>query len=205
MITEPITIKPISLHEWLPDRCLNGSKPFNPAAERPQFGCPSLNYFKRNNRDTLEQLYQLALGKYGCCGFIAWVNNQIVGYHNFFSSELAQKIKFYGFGMEPNSSPKTLIHNCLTVVKGDYLRKRIGSKLVKESLNWAKMHGWERFEVHLVLPDCEKGWQSDQKSCVTFWERFGFNIYKEYEADNDTQKYYGVTKRYSMYLTFDKK
>ncbi|HUX94170.1 MAG TPA: hypothetical protein VMV47_00445, partial [Bacteroidales bacterium] len=93
--------------------------------------------------------------------------------------------------------------NCLTIVKGDYLRKGISSRLVKESIYWAKTNDWKRFEVHLVLPDCEKGWQSDQKSCLSFWQRFGFNIFKEYDADKETEQYYGVTKRYSLYLPLD--
>jgi hypothetical protein len=55
----------------------------------------------------------------------------------------------------------------------------------------------------LVLPDCEKGWQSDQKSCLSFWERFGFKIFKEYEADKGTKQFYGVSRRYSIYLPLD--
>ena len=84
-----------------------------------------------------------------------------------------------------------------------HLRKGISSRLVKESIDWARINDWKRFEVHLVLPDCEKGWQSDQKSCLSFWQRFGFKIFKEYDADKETEQYYGVTKRYSIYLPLD--
>jgi GNAT superfamily N-acetyltransferase len=105
----------------------------------------------------------MTIDKYGGCGFVAWDKGKIIAYHNFFPMEIAQKIKFYGHGFGSPQPDKTLVHNCLTIVKGDYLRKGIASRLVKESINWAKTNDWKRFEVHLVLPDCAKGWQSDQK------------------------------------------
>jgi len=203
MIIDTIIIKPIQLNEWLPDRCLNGSEPFDPTSHLPEAGCPSINFSIKNNREDLEQLYQLAINKYGGCGFIAWENNKIIAYHNFFPSEIAQKIKFYGYGSDSEQHNKTLIHNCLTIVKGNYLQKGICSHLIKTSIDWAKINGWERIEIHRVLPDCEKGWQSDQKSCLTFWERFGFRVFKEYNVDEETERYYGITKNYSMYLTLD--
>jgi GNAT superfamily N-acetyltransferase len=198
-----IAIKPIKPEEWLPDRCLNGSEPFDPNAHIPEAGCPSINYTNKNNRETLEQLYRNTINKYGGCGFIAWEEEKIIAFHNFFPLEIAQRIKFYGCGSEKAQSVRTLVHNCLSIVKGDYLRKGIATRLVKESINWAQMNNWKRFEVHMVLPDCEKGWQSDQKSCRTFWERLGFSIYKEYDAGKDAEQFYGVTKLYSMYLPLD--
>jgi len=203
MNIDTIKIKPIRLYEWLPDRCLNGLEPFDPNFHLPESGCSSINYFQKSNRETLEQLYQMTIDKYGGCGFVAWDKDKIIAYHNFFPLELAQKVKFYGYGFDSLQPDKTLVHNCLTIVKGDYLRKGISSRLVKESIYWAKTNNWKRFEVHLVLPDCEKGWQSDQKSCLSFWQRFGFNIFKEYDADKETEQYYGVTKRYSLYLPLD--
>lgn len=205
MIPDTITIKPIRLDEWLPDRCLNGLEPFDPNSHLPESGCPSINYSQKNNGETLEQLYRLTINKYGGCGFVAWDRDKIIAYHNFFPLEIAQRIKFYGYGFDSIQFGKILIHNCLTIVKGDYLRKGIASRLVKESIDWARTNDWKRFEVHLVLPDCEKGWQSDQKSCVSFWERYGFRTFKEYGADKETERFYGVTKRYSMYLSLDDK
>jgi GNAT superfamily N-acetyltransferase len=203
MILDTIKIKPIKLNEWLPDRCLNGFEPFDPKSYSPEPGCPSLNYFQKNNRESLEQIYRLTINKYGGCGFVAWDNDKIIAYHNFFPSEIAQKIRFYGYGFDSFKSDKILIHNCLTIVKGDYLRKGISSQLVKASIEWARKNDWKRFEVHLVLPDCKLGWQSDQKSCLSFWERFGFRIFKEYDADRETKQFYEVTKRYSLYLSLD--
>ncbi|MCK9207067.1 MAG: GNAT family N-acetyltransferase [Salinivirgaceae bacterium] len=203
MIADSITIRPIRVDEWLPDRCLNGLGPFDPNYHLPESGCPSINYSQKSNRKTLEQLYQLTIDKYGGCGFVAWDKDKIIAYHNFFPLEIAQKNKFYGYGFDSLQLDNTLIHNCLTIVKGDYLRKGISSRLVKESINWARVNNWKRFEVHLVLPDCEKGWQSDQKSCLPFWKKFGFKIFKEYDADKATKQFYGVTKRYSMYLSLD--
>ncbi|MGD8778383.1 MAG: GNAT family N-acetyltransferase [Ignavibacteria bacterium] len=198
-----IKIKPISLDEWLPDRCLNGFEPFDPNSYLPESGCPSLNYSQKNNRETLEQLYKSTIDKYGGCGFVAWDNNKIIAYHNFFPLEVAKQIKFYGYGIDSVRPDNILIHNCLTIVKGDYLRKGISSRLVKNSIDWARKNNWKRFEVHSVLPDCEKGWQSDQKSCLSFWKRFGFKTFKEYDADKETEQYYGVTKRFSIYLPLD--
>jgi len=203
MIADSIVIKPISPDEWLPDRCLNGIEPFDPNCHPPESGCPGINYYKKNNRETLEQLYQLTISKYGGCGFIAWEKEKIIAYHNFFPSAIAQKNKFYGHGFDSGQFSETLIHSCLTIVKGDYLRNGISSRLVRESVDWARANNWKRFEVHLVLPDCEKGWLSDQKSCLSFWERFGFRIFKEYAADKETERFYGVTKRYSVYLSLD--
>jgi GNAT superfamily N-acetyltransferase len=205
LILDTIIIKPIRLDEWLPDRCLNGIEPFDPKINLPETGCPSLNYSQKNTRETLEQLYRLTINKYGGCGFVAREKEKVIAYHNFFPLEIAQKIKFYGCGSDQVQPVRTLVHNCLTIVKGDYLRKGIASSLVKESINWARMNVWKRFEVHLVLPDCEKGWQSDQKSCSTFWERLGFRIYKEYDAGKDAEQFYGVTKLYSMCLSLDEK
>jgi len=205
MIPDTIIIKPIRLDEWLPDRCLKGLAPFDPKSHLPESGCPSINYSQKNNRETLEQLYHLTINKYSGCGFVAWNEDKIIAYHNFFPLEIAQRIRFYGYGLDSIHPDKILIHNCLTIVKGDYLRKGISGRLVKESIDWARTNDWKRFEVHLVLPDCEKGWQSDQKSCLSFWERFGFRIFKEYDADKETERFYGVTKRYSMYLPLDNK
>jgi GNAT superfamily N-acetyltransferase len=205
MIVDTIKIKPIKLDEWLPDRCLNGLEPFDPNSHLPESGCPSINYFLKNNRETLFQLYELTIDKYGGCGFIAWDNDKIIAYHNFFPAEIAQRIRFYGYGFDAIQPDRILIHNCLTIVKGDYLRKGISSRLVKESIDWARTNDWRRFEVHLVLPDCEKGWQSDQKSCLSFWEQSGFRIFKEYDADDVTKQLYGVAKRYSVYLPLEDK
>lgn len=201
---DTIKIKPIKLDEWLPDRCLTGLEPFDSNTHLPESGCSSLNYFQKNNREILVQLYQLTIKKYGGCGFIAWENDKIVAYHNFFPMAIARQIKFYGYGFDLVQADETLIHNCLTIVKGDYLRKGICSHLVKASIDWARTNDWKRFEVHLVLPDCELGWQSNQKSCLSFWEKFGFRIFKEYDADMGTIQFYGVTKRYSMYLSLEK-
>lgn len=203
MIAESITIRPIRMDEWLPDRCLNGSEPFDPNSYAPGIGCPGINYFQKGNRETLKQLYQQTINKYGGCGFVAWHKDKIIAYHNFFPQEIAQKVKFYGYGFETSQPVNALVHNCLTIVKGDYLRKGIASRLVRASINWANTNHWKRFEVHLVLPDCEKGWLADQKSCLSFWKRFGFKIFKEYGADKATKQFYGVTKRYSMFLSLD--
>jgi GNAT superfamily N-acetyltransferase len=201
MTIDSITIRPIRIDEWLPDRCLNSLEPFDPKSHLPEAGCPGINYSRENNRKKLEQLYRLTIAKYGGCGFVAWDKDKVIAYHNFFPLRVAQKIKFYGCGLDSPLPDKTLIHNCLTIVKGDYLRKGISSRLVKESINWASENNWKRFEVHLVLPDCEKGWQSDQKSCLSFWRKSGFKILKEYDADKATKEFYGVTKRYTMFLS----
>lgn len=203
MIPDTIIVKPIRPEEWLPDRCLHGSEAFDPACNEPAAGCPNFNYGKQNTRRLLEQLYQSAISEYGGCGFIAWEKEKIIAYHNFFPAGIAQKVKFYGWGDDPTTPPGTLIHHCLTIVRGDYRRKGICRRLVNESIKWAMSANWKRFEVHSVLPDCEKGWLSDQKSCISFWKQLGFREFREYDADKETELFYGVKKRYSLYLPLD--
>ncbi len=198
-----ITIKPIRTDEWLPDRCLNGTEPFDPKVHMPAPGCPGMNYFRKMDRKALEQLYEHTISKYGGCGFIAWDAGKVIAYHNFFPFDIAREMKFFGCGEKTAEPDRTLVHNCLTIINGDYSRKGICRSLVKESVGWAKINGWKKFEVHMVLPDCERGWQSDQKSCLSFWQKFGFEISSEYEADNETRQFYSVTKRYSMLLSLD--
>ena len=204
MITDNISIRPINPGEWLPDRCLIGLEPFDPKTNIPEPGCPAINYAQTGNRQTLEKIYKLTINKYGGCGFVAWANEKIIGYHNFFPFEIMKEFNFYGRGFGCREGDRILIHNCLTIVKSDHLRKGIASRLVSASINWAAENKWLRFEVHMVLPDCEKGWKNDQKSCLSFWEKFGFKIFKEYDADEATKQFYGVTKRYSVYLSLDR-
>ena len=204
MISDFITIRPISADEWLPDRCLNGIGAFDPNSNLPEPGCPGLSYTNKYNREGLAQLYRKTIDKYGGCRFVAWDKDKVVAYHNFFPLEVAQKLKFYGYGFGLRQRNKTLIHNCLTIVKGSYLHKGISSQLVRHSINWARENNWERFEVHFVLLDCDLVWQYDQKSCLSFWKKFGFEIFDEYEADEAAKQFYGIPKRYSMYLSLDK-
>lgn len=134
---------------------------------------------------------------------MTWEGDNVIAYHNFFPREMAQEIKFFGWGTEEDTHEKTLVHNCLTMVRGRYFRKGICSSLVKHSLEWAKQNGWKRFEVHLVLPDCEKGWQGEQKTCRTFWEKLRFQVYRSQEADEETRRIFEVDTRYSMFITFN--
>ncbi|QQO07708.1 GNAT family N-acetyltransferase [Breznakiella homolactica] len=194
------TIKPITLDGWLPDRCLSGQEPFDPVSCPPEAGCPGINYSIKHNRETLERLYRSAIETYGGCGFITWERDRVIACHTFFPLQMAKDIKFYGHGSGADSSGRVLVHNCLTAVGGDYARKGIGSRLVTASLDWAKANGWDRFEVHRVLPASEKGWRADQKSCLPFWERFGFRVFREYEAEPEAEAYYGVKKQYSLCL-----
>jgi len=205
MNIDKVSIRPIKPNEWLPDRCLKFSEQFDPKSYLPESGSTSLNNHLNLSREDLLNLYHLSIKKYGGCGFVAWDKDKVIAYHNFFPAEMAQNVRFYGYGVESYQYEATLIHNCLTIVKGDYLRRGISSRLVNESICWAKANGWKRFEVHLTLPDCEKAWQADQKSCLSFWKQFGFRIYKEHDADEKTAGFYGVSKRYSMYLQLDRK
>ena len=197
-------IRPISAAEWLPDRCLGGGEPFDPRASEPQPGCSSLDWFyTHGSRKKLEALYREALQEYGGCGFVTWEGEKVVAYHNFFPREMARRIKFYGWGADGDVHPQTLVHNCLTMVRNRYFRKGICSALVRRSLQWATEQGWKRFEVHLVLPDFEKGWQGEQKTCRTFWEKLGFRVYRSQDADEETRRIFGVDERYSMFLTLN--
>lgn len=194
-----LDIRPISLDEWLPDRCLGGGIPLDPKDLFAEAGCSSLNWFYTYGiREKLVKIYREAIEEYGGCGFVAWLNNKIVGYHNFFPREMARKIKFFGWGKQEDASPYTLVHNCVTHIRGGYSRKKIGTRLVKHSLSWGKQNGWKRFEVHLVLPDIEDGYRNEQKSCRTFWEKLGLTVFRTEPASERTRNCYSVDVRYSM-------
>lgn len=219
-----LDIRPIAMDEWLPDRCLGGGKPIDPTKLTLQAGCSSLCWFytatalgisreeslnrpldeitKKANREPacrnmLVDLYRETIEKHGGCGFVAWLEGKILGYHTFFPRDIARRIRFFGWGEDNDNSIRTLTHNCITHVRGDYSRKKIGTRLARVSLAWAKDNGWERFEVHLVLPDVEDGYRNEQKSCRTFWEKLGLTVYRTKE-DEETQKNYGVPVRHSM-------
>lgn len=225
-----LVIRPIAMDEWLPDRCLGGGKPIDPTTLKPEAGCSSLCWFytatamglsrqeavarppeelktqasrHKPCRDMLEDLYREAIEDHGGCGFVAWLDGKIVGYHNFFPREIARKIRFFGWGHPEDTQPKTLVHNCVTHVRGPYSRKHVATRLIQQSICWAAENGWQRFEVHLVLPDCEEGWQGEQKGCTTFWEKLGFEVYRSEPADDETKRIFGVDTRYSMFLTLN--
>lgn len=196
-------IEPIGMDTWLPDRCMP-PEPFDPDAVSTGEGCPSLAGTRTvTGRNGLLSLYREVLKNTGCCGFIARDGIRIVGYNNFFPLEIAQKVRFYGWGdgiRRPADQP-TLVHHCISLVRDTrYRRKRIGTALVTHSLNWAASNGWRRFEVHLVLPDTPGGFTHEQKSCRSFWQRFGFHVFREGKAGPETRELYGVDTRYSMAL-----
>ncbi len=198
-------IRPISSDEWLPDRCLGGGKPFDPKANQSESGCTSLDeFYTHGSREKLEGIYRKTIEQFGGCGFVTWEGDKVVAYHNFFPREMAQETRFFGWGAEEDTFPKTLVHNCLTMVRDGYFRKGICSSLVEHSLKWAKENGWKRFEVHLVLPDCENGWQGEQKTCRSFWEKLDFQVYRTQEANEDTRRIYGVDMRFSMFINLNK-
>ena len=170
-------IRPISMDEWLPDRCLGGGRAMPvPAGAEP--GCTSLcDFYTHGSREKLVALYAEVLSNYGGCGFVAWEGDKIIAYHNFFPHEIARRVRFYGWGGSEEDRPHTLVHNCITLVRGPYHRKGIASNLIRHSLAWGGDNGWKRFEVHLVRPDHVEFWGGEQKSCVAFWEKLGFRIF----------------------------
>ncbi|MBN1997940.1 GNAT family N-acetyltransferase [candidate division KSB1 bacterium] len=196
-------IRSISLDEWLPDRCMPAGDPFDPTALIPEHGCGSLaahcQKFAPGDRRLLEGLYRDVLDRYGCCGFVAWYEGKIVGYNNFFPREIAKDIRFYGWGTDEDIASNTLVHNCISILRNDNFRRRgIGTNLMLHSLRWGKSQGWERMEVHLVLPNIASGFANEQKSGQAFWEKLGFSVFRSEEANSATKEIYGVNERYSM-------
>lgn len=199
-------IRPIRAGEWLPDRCMPSGEPLDPKTVTREAGCSSLNsFYTKGSREKLETLYRKVLDCTGCCGFVAWIGGRIVGYNNFFPREVAQDIEFYGWGRQEDDTSSTLVHNCISIIRNaDYRRKRIGTSLIACSLDWAKQNGWKRFEVHLVLPDIPAGFENEQKSCQTFWEKFGFEVFRSEESSVETKNAYEVDVRHSMALDLDR-
>lgn len=196
----PIEIRAIALDQWLPDRCLAYSGPVEPGSLEDQGGCPSLSGpYTRGDRRLLVALYREVLEEYGCCGFVAWDGTAVVAYNNFFPDVMAARIKFYGWGGREHSALGTLVHNCLSMVRSPvYRRQGIGSSLIRRSLDWAGAAGWQRFEVHHVLPDAEIAYESDQKSCYTFWRKLDFDIVDTSAAPAAVQQAYGLAHLYTM-------
>ncbi|MBM4046310.1 MAG: GNAT family N-acetyltransferase [Planctomycetes bacterium] len=173
-------VRPIAVDEWLPDGCIAHGPPIDPATDKPGSGCDSLQRYTRGSRERLIEMYRQVLAEVGCCGFVAWVQGRVVGYNNFFPRDWARAIRFYGWGGEEDTSPGTLVHNCISMkVAPAYRRKGIGSSLIRHSLRWGKEHGWRRFEVHLVTPDSPEHFAGEQKSCVTFWRKLGFEVLRQ--------------------------
>ena len=190
-------IRPIRMDEWLPDRCMRPAVPIDPKTVAPEHGCPSLTAYCEKlapgSREKLEMLYRGVLDRFGCCGFVAWVGDRVVGYNNFFPREVAQDIRFYGWGTEEDTEPSTLIHNCISILNNPkFLRKGIGTNLMQRSLSWAKANGWKWFEVHQIFPDHPEHWPGEQKSCPTFWKKLGFEVFRS-EVD------FGLVKRYARW------
>lgn len=172
----------------------------------PQCGCPGLLFGdpRIQNRTDFEEFYQDVLNHFGCCGFIAWERDRVIGYTNFFPHVIAQKMKFYGWGEMEGEQPDTLVHHCISLVQcSRYRRKGIGTSLIRYSLEWAQNHNWRRYEVHRVLPDTDAGIANEQKSVLSFWRKFGFSIIREEEADEETKKWYGADKRFSLAVDID--
>lgn len=196
-----LEIKPIRLDEWLPDRCLVRDEPFDPTENEPQAGCGSFDrFYTHGDRIKLENIYKEAIDSHGGCGFVVWEGRKVVAYHTFFPREMARRIKFFGWGTEEDTIPQTILHNCITSIRGRYRRNGIGSSLIKSSLKWCKEQGWKRFEVHLVLPDCAEGWKGEQKTCRTFWDRLGLKVLRTEDADEETRSFFRVDNRYSMFV-----
>jgi GNAT superfamily N-acetyltransferase len=195
-----IEIRAIALDQWLPDRCLTFSGPVEPASLEGQGGCPSLSGpYTNGDRRSLVALYREALDTFDCCGFVAWEGEAVVAYNNFFPGDMATRIKFYGWGGRERSAPGTLVHNCLSMVRGPaYHRQGIGSALIRRSLDWAGAAGWRRFEVYNVLPDAEIAYENDQKSCLTFWQKLGFELVSTTAAPTAVQQAYGLSHLYTM-------
>lgn len=166
-------IRPISPGEWLPDRCMPAGAPLDPAELKPEPGRASLAHrcekFTPGSRGLLEGLYRAALSHVGCCGFVAWYEGKIVGYNGFFPREIAADIRFYGWGTEVDTAPKTLVHNCVSILRNDaFGRKGIGTNLMLHSLRWGTSHGWERIKVHPVLPNAASCFANEQKAGQAF-------------------------------------
>lgn len=201
-------IRPISSDEWLPDRCMPPGDPLDPKTLQAEPGCGSLSQHcakcAPGSREFLEGLYRDTIDRFGCCGFVAWCEDKIVGYNNFFPREIASDIRFYGWGTEEDIAPQTLVHNCISILRNDgFRRKGIGTGLMLNSLRWAKSKGWKRMEVHLVLPNLAEGFSNEQKSGQAFWEKLGFTVFRSTEACPATKEIYGVNERYSMAVELD--
>ena len=173
-----IEIRPISLDEYLPDRCM-GSEPFDPSEVQRSRGCTSLSEVANLGTD-LETFYQQSIERYGGCGFVAWDGNLVVGHITFFSDEVARQVRFWGWGEEDLPVTHALVINCISVATNPkYRRIGIGTRFVQSAMDWARENSWPRLEVHIVptgLGLSAPTWRSEQKGARPFWEQLGFRV-----------------------------
>jgi len=199
-----LSIKPISINEWMPDRCLSTIEPIIPEKMDLRSGCPSLGKYTNGERGKLVSLYKNEIDEYGCCGFVAWKNERVLGYISFFSLKTANRTRFYGYG-EGNMNDQLkdiFIHNCISIWKRSS-GKGIGTKLVNQVIKYGEEKKWNEYRVNNVLPDCEKGWGNHQKGCLSFWLKNGFTVTNEIEAEKEIQSYYHVRRKYTLSYIYE--
>ena len=173
-------IRPIMADEYLPDRCMR-PQPLDPRTAKRQQGCTSLSRAGNLGTD-LQTFFTGVLKAYEGCGFVAWDGPLVVGHITFFPTEVADRVRFWGWGHNDIPSRRALVINCITLCENHkYRKKGIGTKLAQVSVDWAHTHDWPRIEVHRVYTGegtCSPAWGGLQKGCKPFWDSIGFEVFR---------------------------
>lgn len=174
-------IRPISVEQWLPDRCLRFKEPFKPSESQPAAGCERLQaVFSKGERSRLVALYEDILLRYGCCGFVAWQGEMVLGYNTFFPRNWSPTLPR---GQADLISQGTLVHHCISIADSEKFREdEMAGEMIRRSLTWARDHGWERFEVSDVYHDKLPFANMIRRHYRSFWEKLGFQVERETDS-----------------------
>ncbi|MBN1560422.1 GNAT family N-acetyltransferase [candidate division KSB1 bacterium] len=155
---------------------------------------PWENYRERN----LPLLRKLT-DMYGACAILAHIGDEVIGQLRFYPRAVCDLLEAGGlcllqdFPAGPTAdlvdhdfpsldkmSDKTLIIHCCMIApsqkaENPYLRKGIGSAMVKFLIQWAADNGWDRLEVD-AFEDLPIIYEITGSAGHTFWEKLGFSI-----------------------------
>ncbi|MBN1465633.1 hypothetical protein JXA02_07735 [candidate division KSB1 bacterium] len=155
---------------------------------------PWENYRKRN----LPLLHKVT-STYGACAILARIGDEVIGHLRFYPRAVCDLLEAGGlcmlqdFPAGPTADlvdrefptldkikDKTLTIHCFMIATSKksvnpYLRKGIGSGMVRFLIQWAAANGWDRLEVD-AFEDLPVIYEITGSAGHTFWGKLGFHI-----------------------------
>ena len=133
---------------------------------------------KKNNfteiRIKRRQYAEKVIAKQGVFGITLSLNKQIIGFVTFMPQKMARLAGFYGGELDESTVNKTLTLCCLFVPK-KYRSKGIATRLLQETIKWAK--GAQYLYIEAVVKEKNYGWECEWWSIHPF-SKLGFNKIK---------------------------
>ena len=195
MIRDDIAIGPMT-EEFILWRCLHFG-PLSPESidDLPADSEVSFERYRERNLRLLRKLTRT----YGACGILARDGDDVIGSLRFFPKAVLEVAGTDGFCLQqsPPAGPednladvdfpaleqiedKTIVVNCMMsgpslVDEKPYLRRGIGSRMVRALIQWAREWGWERIEAD-AFEDLPIVYGITGGAGIGFWEKLGFNV-----------------------------